>query len=161
MNLAINDLLDLLPIPGPPAKESEIAEAIKDKLLSMGVSPGSIFHDNAHQQSEYGGEVGNLIVHINGRIDEPRLMFSTHMDTVPIAVGCQPRLDLENKRIVNDAEGHALGGDNRAGCAVLLHLARELLKKQGEHPSVTLVFFIQEEVGLVGARGLVVSYRHR
>ena len=154
MNQAINDLMELLPIPGQPSQEAQIAAEIYDKLITMGVPADNISYDNAQDQSEYGGEIGNMIVHLGGQSDQPHLMFSTHMDTVPIAVGCQPRLDTGQKRIVNDAEGCALGGDNRAGCAVLLHLARELLALKGEHPPTTLVFFVQEEVGLVGARGL-------
>jgi tripeptide aminopeptidase len=120
----------------------------------MGVPAEQIIHDNAHAQSEYGGEIGNLIAHVDGSWHGPRLMFSTHMDTVPNAVGCLPRLELDGNRVVNDAEGRALGGDNRLGCAALLELARELVKRRGDHPPITLVFFIQEEVGLVGARGL-------
>lgn len=151
---ALADLLALLPIPGPPAGEGKVAAFLRQQLIDMGIPAAEIVHDNAQAQSEYGGEVGNLIVRIAGNRPGPRLMFSTHMDTVPDAVGCRPRLDEEANRIVNDAPGKALGGDNRLGCAVLLHLARTLLARNGDHPPVTLVFFIQEEVGLVGARGL-------
>jgi tripeptide aminopeptidase len=82
-------------------------------------------------------------------------MLSTHMDTVPGAVGSEPRLDGD--RIVNDAEGSALGGDARCGVAVLLAAARALMKKKGDHPPRTLCFFVQEEVGLVGTSHLDVS----
>lgn len=150
----LNDLLTLLPIPGPPAQEGEVAAWLRARLASMGIPDGQMVHDRAQEQSEYGGEVGNLIVHLPGRLPGPRLLFSTHMDTVPIAVGCRPRLDTERGRIVNDAAGTALGGDNRLGCAALLHLARALLARSGDHPPVALVFFVQEEVGLVGSRGL-------
>ncbi|MEM7111731.1 MAG: M20/M25/M40 family metallo-hydrolase [Chloroflexota bacterium] len=155
--LAIADLMALLPIAGPPAKEGQVAAFLEAQLQALGVASEQISYDRAQDQSEYGGEVGNMIVQINGRLPHPRLMFSTHMDTVPDAVGCQPRLDRENGRIINDAPNTALGGDNRLGCAVLLNLVRELMKLDGEHPPITLVFFVQEEVGLVGARGLDVS----
>jgi tripeptide aminopeptidase len=79
------------------------------------------------------------------------------MDTVPGAVGAVPRLDAERARIVNAAPGKALGGDNRTGCAVVLQVARALAACRGEHAPATLVFFVQEEVGLVGARGLDVT----
>jgi len=151
---ALADLLALLPIPGPPAGEGQVAAFLRKQCSKLGISDKEIVHDNAQAQSEYGGEVGNLIVRIGGDRPGPRLLFSTHMDTVPDAVGCRPRLDRAANRIVNDAPGKALGGDNRLGCAVLLHLARTLLARNGDHPPVTLVFFIQEEVGLVGARGL-------
>ncbi|MCB0108827.1 MAG: M20/M25/M40 family metallo-hydrolase [Caldilineaceae bacterium] len=154
---ALADLLALLPIPGPPAREGQVAAFLRKQFSQLGISDTAIVHDNAQAQSEYGGEVGNLIVRIAGHRPGPRLMFSTHMDTVPDAVGCHPRLVAEEQRIVNDASGKALGGDNRLGCAVLLHLARALLARDGDHPPITLVFFIQEEVGLVGARGLDLS----
>ncbi|MBT3603179.1 MAG: M20/M25/M40 family metallo-hydrolase, partial [Candidatus Latescibacteria bacterium] len=100
----------------------------------------------------YGGNTGNLIVHLNGTGQGDRWMFSTHMDTVPGAVDTLAKVDGD--WIVSDAPGKALGGDNRAGCATVLQVARELLALNGQHPPVTLVFFIQEEVGLVGARGM-------
>ncbi len=151
---ALNDLMALLPLEAPPAQEGQVATYIRQRLLDNGVPAAQIVHDSAHTQSEYGGEIGNLIARIEGRRPGPRLMFSTHMDTVPNAVGCLPRLERNQNRIVNQAEGRALGGDNRLGCAALLDLARELVKRQGDHPAITLVFFVQEEVGLVGARGL-------
>ncbi len=155
----IADLMALLPIPGPPAKESQVAKYLHKTFVEMGIPEEQIVYDRAQDQSEYGGDVGNLIVRINGRSSEPTLMFSTHMDTVPDCVGCQPFYDSENNRIINHAEGTALGGDNRAGCAILMTLARELMTpvRKGNHPPIVLVFFIQEEVGLVGSRGLDTS----
>ncbi|MBI3960612.1 MAG: M20/M25/M40 family metallo-hydrolase [Chloroflexi bacterium] len=157
LNETLDDLLALLPIPGPPAQEGEVAAWLRARLAGMGIPEGQMVHDRAQEQSEYGGDVGNLIVQIPGCWPGPRLLFSTHMDTVPIAVGCRPRLDREQMGIVNDAPGRALGGDNRLGCAALLHLARVLLERKGDHPPVVLIFFVQEEVGLVGSRGLDIS----
>lgn len=151
---AIEDLLALLPIPGPPAAEKKVADFLHHSLVAMGVPDDHIVYDTAQAQSEYGGDVGNMIVSINGRQAGPTVMFSTHMDTVPDCVGCRPFWDRKRGRIINRASGTALGGDNRAGCAILLTLARELLKLNGAHPPIVLVFFVQEEVGLVGARGL-------
>ena len=154
---ALDDLLALLPIEGAPGKEGAVAAWIQARLAGMGVASEQMAHDRAQEQSEYGGEVGNLLVCLPGRRAGPRLLFSTHLDTVPNAVGCRPRLEREQGRIVNDAPGRALGGDNRLGCAALLHLARALLARDGDHPPVALAFFVQEEVGLVGSRGLDVS----
>jgi len=149
---ALEDLLELLDIPGQPSEEAKVAEHLRNKLISLGMPAQNITTDNAQNQSEYGGNTGNLIVHINGTGQSDRWMFSTHMDTVPGAVGTIPKMDGD--WIVSDAPGKALGGDNRAGCATLLQVARALLALNGQHPPATLVFFIQEEVGLVGARGL-------
>ena len=88
---AIDDLMTLLPIEGAPGKEATVAQVLRHHLIEIGVPEENIRHDNAQSQSEYGGEVGNLIVEIDGNQPAPRLMFSTHMDTVPDAVGCRPR----------------------------------------------------------------------
>jgi len=151
---ALKDLLDLLNIDGPPGQEAEVAAFLRQALIEIGLTPTDIFIDRAQEQSEYGGDTGNLIARIDSKRSGPPLLFSTHMDTVPDAVGCQPRLDETNRRIVNDASGTALGGDNRTGCAALLHLARNLMCGDRDHRPLVLAFFIQEEVGLVGARGV-------
>jgi tripeptide aminopeptidase len=149
---ALDDLLELLDIPGKPAEEAQVADHIRQKLISLGIPENDIYIDHAQEQSEYGGNTGNLIVHLNGTDQGDRWMFSTHMDTVPGAVGTIPK--IAGDWIVSDAPGKALGGDNRAGCTAVLQVARALLALNGQHPPVTLVFFIQEEVGLVGARGM-------
>ncbi len=150
--LALDDLLELIPIPGPPAGESAVAACLRKKLIDIGIPEDSITTDNAHDQSEYGGDTGNLIVDLIGNAQGERWMFSTHMDTVPGAVGTSPR--LEGNEILSGVADRALGGDNRAGCALLLQVARSLVGQKGQHRPVTLIFFIQEEVGLVGARGM-------
>ena len=66
----------------------------------------------------------------------------THLDTVPLCAGAQPKLN--GRRIVNAAKT-ALGGDNRTGCGVLVTLAAELAQQKPDHPPLTLVF--------TGARG--------
>ncbi|KKK81173.1 hypothetical protein LCGC14_2816150, partial [marine sediment metagenome] len=154
-DIDIQNVLELLAVPGEPGKESRIAGGVREKLLAMGVPAEAICSDQAHRSSEIGGETGNLIVRLEGRGQGERRMLSTHLDTVPGAVGCKPR--LAGDRVVNDAAGRALGADARAGCAVLLAAARALLELRGDHPPRTLVFFVQEEIGLVGARWLDVS----
>ncbi len=157
IDVDIQTLLDLLAVPGEPGHEAAIARMIADKLAAMGLPADAVAADDAHRKSEIGGEVGNLIVRIAGRgrlADSPPRMLSSHLDTVPGAVGCRPRLD--GQRVVNDAAGRCLGGDARAGCAVLLAAARALLAA-ADRPPCVLVFFVQEEIGLVGARWLDVG----
>jgi len=154
---AVNDLLALLAIAGPPGEEAAVADHLRRVLVSAGVDAACITTDEAHRQSDYGGNAGNLIVRFDGRQCGPRRLLSAHMDTVPGAIGAVPRLDKASGRIVNDAPDKALGGDDRTGCAVLLQVARALCQRRGDHPPITLVFFVQEEVGLVGSRGLDVE----
>ncbi len=81
--------------------------------------------------------------------NQPRLMFMTHMDTVPLCAGAKPK--QQGRKIVNTAKT-ALGGDNRTGCAVLVTLAAELARAGLDHPPITLLFCVREESGLWGAR---------
>lgn len=154
---AHRNLIELMSIAGPPGEEQAVADFLRGALEQLDVPPECIVTDCAHQLSEYGGQIGNLIVRLSGNDQEPTRMFAAHMDTVPGAVGAVPRIDPQRYRIVNDAPGKALGGDNRGGCALLLELARVLCKSGGDHPPTVLAFFVQEEVGLVGAHGLDVE----
>jgi tripeptide aminopeptidase len=79
------------------------------------------------------------------------MMFSTHLDTVPLCAGAKPK--REGDRIVAEGET-ALGGDNRTGCAVLVSLVETLLQHKLPHPPLTLLFTVREESGLHGAREL-------
>jgi len=154
-NRNISELMDLLVVPGEATKEEQISEYLIARLVDLGVPREAICSDRTHEQSEYGGAVGNLIVRLDGHGQGERIMLSSHMDTVPSVVGCRPRLDGD--RIVNDAPGHALGGDARCGCACVLAAIRAVLDMEGDHGPRTFVIFVQEEIGLVGARGLDTS----
>jgi tripeptide aminopeptidase len=73
-----------------------------------------------------------------------------HMDTVPICVGAVPEL---RGNVIRPADKKtALGADNRAGCAVVLATALEILHGGLPHPPLTFLWTVQEEVGLCGAR---------
>ena len=96
-----------------------------------------------------GFEIGNLIVQIPGTVKAPRIMFSAHMDTVPLCRGAKPL--IKGNRII--AKGKTgLGGDDRSGCAAILALAETLLSKETQRPPITLLFPIAEENGLHGSR---------
>jgi tripeptide aminopeptidase len=50
-----------------------------------------------------------------------------------------------------------LGADDRAGCAVVLAAALEILEHKLPHPPLTFCWFVQEEIGLQGARAAAVK----
>ena len=108
--------------------------------------------DDANTRIPLPTQTGNLIVDLPGSgalHNQPRLMFMTHMDTVPLCAGAKPK--QQGRKIVNTAKT-ALGGDNRTGCAVLVTLAAELARQKLDHPPITLLFCVREESGLWGAR---------
>jgi tripeptide aminopeptidase len=144
-------LIRLLAIDSVTGFEAAIGAAIVDELKKAGVPASTIRYDTVHQRIKLPTEVGNLIVDLPGTKPGPRLLFSTHMDTVPLCKGAKPR--REGDRIVSDGTT-ALGGDNGTGCAVLIALAKTLIDHKLPHPPITMLFTVREESGLHGAREL-------
>ena len=146
----VQSLIDLIRVHGQSCHEEEISKRIRRIVLEAGVPERSVRSDDAHKRSSYGGEVGNLIVDLPGRGIGDRRLLTTHMDTITAAVGSEPA--VEGNRLVNRSSGHSLGADARAGCAVLIHAIKELLRSGSDHPPCTFIFFVQEELGLVGSK---------
>jgi tripeptide aminopeptidase len=123
---------------------------IARRLLAAGVPDGSIRFDVAHRRSIHGGEVGNLVCKLPGNVRGPRRMLMAHVDTVPLCEGARPV--RRGRFLVPAGRGTALGADDRAGCAVVLATALELLRSEVPRPPITFFFSVQEELGLHGAR---------
>ena len=152
--VAIERLLRLLAVEGVTGREAKIGKELVGALKEAGVPARCIRFDDAHTRIPLPTETGNLIVDLPGRgrlATSERLLFMTHMDTVPLCAGAKPK--RQGKKIVNSAKA-ALGGDNRTGCAVLVTLAAELARHKLDHPPLTLLFTVREESGLFGARHL-------
>jgi tripeptide aminopeptidase len=144
-------LMRFLSVEGVTGHEAAIAEAVSDALRKIGVPASAIRFDDANTRIPLPTETGNLIVDLPGTRPGPRLLFSTHLDTVPLCAGVKPR--REGGRIVSDGTT-ALGGDARTGVALLVVLAETLIKHNLPHPPITLLFTVREESGLHGAREL-------
>jgi tripeptide aminopeptidase len=151
VDYATEMLIRLLAIDSVTGYEAAIGAALVDELKKVGVPASAIRYDTVHERIALPTEVGNLIVDLPGTKPGPRLLFSTHMDTVPLCKGAKPR--REGDRIVSDGTT-ALGGDNGTGCAVLIALAKSLIDHKLPHPPITMLFTVREESGLHGAREL-------
>lgn len=147
---AIGRVTKMMAIPGKSGEEQAIADFIIKQLKSAGVPQSAIQTDSANRKSHLGGQIGNLIVKLPGTVKGPRRLLMGHIDTVPLCVGCRPVRDGDLIRPKDPTT--ALGGDNRAGACVVLTTALEILKRKLPHPPLTLLWPVQEEVGLVGAR---------
>lgn len=145
-------LIRLLSIPGITGEEALINKEIQTMLKELGVAGKAMHIDDVHKQIPLPTQTGNLIVKLPGtKKGADPILFMTHMDTVPLCAGAKPR--VVGSKVVNEANT-ALGGDDRTGCAVLLTLVAELMKRKLEHPPITLLFTVREESGLFGARYL-------
>nr|WP_104663707.1 M20/M25/M40 family metallo-hydrolase [Ensifer adhaerens] len=144
-------LIRFLSVEGVTGQEKNIGLAVCDALKKIGVPDSAIRFDDVNKRIPLPTETGNLIVDIPGTRPGPRLLFSTHLDTVPLCAGAKPR--REGDRIVSDGTT-ALGGDARTGVALLVVVAETLIKHNLPHPPLTLLFTVREESGLHGAREL-------
>ena len=155
LDRALELVTQLMAIPGKSGEEAQVAKFIIDKLTAAGAPADAIGFDDANTRTTLKGQTGNLILQLPGTQRKPRRMLSAHMDTVPICVGTKPRREGDFLRSANPKTG--LGADDRAGCAVVLAAALDILEQQLPHPPLTFCWFIQEEIGLHGARHLDVK----
>lgn len=143
----------LMAISGKSGEEAEVATFVRNQLLEAGVAEEAMQHDTAHSRCPIpSSTTGNLIVHLPGELDIPRRLLMAHMDTVPICVGSRPVRNGEF--LIPQAPHTGLGADDRAGVATVLFAATELLQQGLPHGPLTLLFCVQEEIGLQGARYL-------
>ncbi len=145
---AVQNLMDLLAAEGPSGGEGPVAEVVKQKLLAAGCKP-DWFRNAGLKRLPKGFTVGNLIVKIPGTVKAPRIMFSAHLDTVPLCRGAVPV--RKGTRIVPKGKT-GLGGDNRASVAAVVTMVETVLKNNLPHPPITLLFTVGEENGLHGAK---------
>lgn len=149
---ALDLIMQLLAIPGRSGEEAAVARFINEQLVAAGAPADAIVTDNAHTKTIIKGDTGNLILRLPGTVRGPRRLLMAHMDTVPICYGAKPA--RQGDVIVSTDPKTGLGGDDRAGCGVILNAALKILKEKLPHPPLTFVWMIQEEVGLHGARNL-------
>lgn len=147
---ALDLVTTMMAIPGKSTQESQVAEHIRQQLLSAGIPESAISFDNVNRKSPAGGEIGNLIVRIPGTSRGPRRMLMAHIDTVPLCVGARPV--RKGPLIVSRDDHTALGADDRAGASVVLNAILEIRRQNLPHPPLTLFWPVQEEIGLYGAR---------
>ncbi|HLU46702.1 MAG TPA: M20/M25/M40 family metallo-hydrolase [Planctomycetota bacterium] len=145
---ALAHLLDLLAIEGLSGREGRVASAVREKLLRAGCRESWIAHDKAHRKIGRDFEIGNLIVKIPGRRGASRRLFMGHLDTVPLCRGAEPV--RRGDRIVPKGKT-ALGADNRTAVACIVTMIEHVLANELDHPPLTLLFTVGEEIGLLGA----------
>lgn len=158
---ALDLVMQLMAIPGRSGQEGAVMDFITQQIHDAGVPESALKFDTAHKKTPLAGETGNLIVklpgqsQIAGKSKQPRRMLSAHVDTVPICVGAKP---VRKGKLVESSDPKTgLGADDRAGVAVVLSTLLELQRSEVEHPPLTFLFCIQEEVGLYGARNVSLS----
>lgn len=125
---------ELCRIVSPSGEEAACAARVDRELRAMGLP---VERDAA----------GNLLSRVRGR-GERTILLCAHLDTVPALAPIEPV--LVDGAWENEHDG-ILGADNKAAVALLLELARRC-SVEGSPVGLELVFTVQEEVGLLGAK---------
>jgi tripeptide aminopeptidase len=152
---ALRLVMELISIPGRSGQETAVIDFIRGRLRQAGIAGNAIAMDDAHRRSKLGGQVGNLVLKLPGTERGPRRMLVAHVDTVPICAGSRPV--RKGGRVVSADKATGLGGDDRAGAALLLTTALAILRANLPHPPLTFLWTVQEEAGLLGARHVRLS----
>ena len=153
---ALDLVMTMMAIPGKTGYEGKVAAFITEQLRAAGALDGTIETDEANLLTPVRSDTGNLTLKLPGTMPGPRRMLSAHMDTVPLCVGSEPV--IRGRTVHAASPNTALGADDRAGVAVILSAALEILERDLPHPPLTFCWFIQEETGLQGARNVKKSF---
>ena len=134
----LETFVSLVRIDSPSGQEGAIREELVRRLKALGLE---VFVD----------ETGNVLSRLEGE-GEP-LLLSAHMDTVP-GVGIRPVI---NDGLVCSDGTTILGADDKSGIAVILEVL-ETLRGNGAQPALEIALSVGEEVGLIGAKGMDMSW---
>jgi tripeptide aminopeptidase len=128
-------LIELVGIPSTPGHEEQIRQYLAQQLHQLGLPSET-------------DAVGNLIATFPG--EGRPLLLNAHMDRVPPGLGHTPI--LRDGVLYSDGKTN-LGADDAAGITIILEIIKRVIEQGIPHPPLTLVFTVQEETGLCGARG--------
>jgi len=135
----LKTFLELVAIPSPSGTEKAVAEAIAAKLQTLGLE---VKRDL----------VGNILTRLEGQ-GEP-LLLTAHMDTVGPCERVTPVVEGDTVR----SDGSTiLGADDKSGVAVILEVLAVLKERALPHRPLEVLFTVEEETGLGGAKGCDLS----
>lgn len=127
-----------LSIDGESGEEDDIRDWVQSKLVN-------------HVDSSEVDSKGNILaVKVYGRGKGPVILLNAHLDTVYSFD--EGREIIKDGNIWSSSSG-ILGADDRAGVAILLETLKRL-DATNFHGTVKCIFTVEEEIGLLGAKGV-------
>lgn len=141
----------LCTIDSPSGEEARLAVFLKE-LFAQEFPGAVIFEDSSATTT--GSDANNLVIHFKGDLPGEPIFFNCHLDTVEPARGVKV---LREGTRFSSAGDTVLGGDDKAGIAILIEAIRAITEEGLSHLSFDLVFTTCEEIGLRGAKALDLS----
>jgi tripeptide aminopeptidase len=133
----VQTLVDLVHINSPSKEEQEAVAYVREALAELGIE-SSI------------DSVSNVYAHLPARgSKQPALLVNAHVDTVQPTPNIQVRIDGD---ILHTDGATILGADDKAGVAAILEVLRLLSETDLPHAPLDVLFTVQEEIGLRGAK---------
>lgn len=129
---------ELLSIPGESGHEQIVRKIVKDKLTPL------VDHISIDRY-------GNLLAEKTYRNGHgPTILLNAHLD---IAMELEPNRTILKENGIWTSSAGILGADDRAGIAVILQTAENLLQSSFSG-KIKYIFTVEEECGLIGARNV-------
>jgi tripeptide aminopeptidase len=142
----VDEFIALAALNSPSRREGLVAEYLVGRLRELGVD--AAVDDSA---SRSGSDTGNVIARLPGNAAGPTVLLCAHMDTVGPTEGMVP---VVRDGVVYSNNETVLGADDKAGIAIILGVLAGLKDGALPHGPIVVVFTVQEEVGLFGAKNL-------
>ncbi|MBE3587982.1 MAG: M20/M25/M40 family metallo-hydrolase [Thermoanaerobacteraceae bacterium] len=138
------EFLELVQVDSVSGQEERLAALLVERLRELGLAV-------RERGCGKNGKTGNLLATLPPRGCANYLFLCAHMDTVEPGQGVRPVVE---NGIVRSSGDTILGGDDKAGIAIILEAIRVIQENNLEHPGLEVVFTTGEEIGLLGAREL-------
>ncbi|HHX64032.1 MAG TPA: M20/M25/M40 family metallo-hydrolase [Chloroflexi bacterium] len=135
----LETFLHLVRIPSPSGQEEEVARAIVRYLNDLGADVET-------------DEAGNLLAHFDGQGDP--LLLTAHMDTV---TPCDRINPVVRDGVIYSDGTSILGADDKSGVAIILEVLQVPADEDMPRRPLDILFTVEEEVGLAGARAFDMS----
>lgn len=126
-------------IPSLTKEEAEISAYLRNILEEMGFE---CWEDHAGEKT--GGNANNLYGYLKGNPNYKSVCFSAHMDSVQ---SLENLVIVEEGNIIKSDGTTILGGDDKAGIAIIIEAVRYILENKKEHGDIYVLFLVQEENG--------------
>ncbi len=139
----VRDFVALCEIESPSRRERRVADHVAGKLGALGLE---VVEDGSGATT--GSDAGNLFAAVPGPEGSRTILMCAHIDTVPLEA---PVEVVERNGAFENANPAILGADNKAAVAVLLGVARRLVRDRVP-VGVELLFTTCEERSLAGAK---------
>ena len=141
-----NVFYDMVKIYSPSKGEGEICAWVMDYLRARGLEPEI---DQAGKA--YGGNGGNIIVHVPGEKADDPICFMGHLDQIEPCKNVNPIMDGS---VIRTDGTTTLGADNKSAAASIFEAFEDLRESGDAHKEFYMLFSVSEEINMQGVKHL-------